>query len=96
MCPQGQECIRFLPQGSPTALWICPPVAEVEGRIGFTRLELGCCDDIESQAKIVWLCPGSEFIVQLGHPPSSILLLTSGFRITSEGPYPTWFSKTEG
>ena len=55
LCPQGQECIRFLPQGSPAALRIYPLGAEVEGGIGFAQLELGQCNDIELQAKIVWL-----------------------------------------
>lgn len=60
LCPQGQGCIRFLPQGSPAALRLCSLGAEVEGKIGFTQLELGRCNDIESQAKIVWLYIGGE------------------------------------
>lgn len=53
LCPWGQECTRFLPQGSPAAPRNFPPGAEVEEGIGFTHLELGRCNDIELQAKIV-------------------------------------------
>lgn len=53
---QGQENVGFVPQGPPATQWVCPLGAEVKEELGFARLELGLCNDIESQAKIVWLC----------------------------------------